>query len=248
MPSSATSAASTALWSAASSPISAGAISVRTFSTAFPTPLPEPGARIAVAELDRLELPGRGARRHGGAPDLARVDLDVDLDRRVAARIEDLPRADGCDPRAHRSISFAASKYRSCSSSGSSAKTRAVVVRQLLGALDPIGEAPRRRAQRELGVDVQPPRDVDRREQHVADLLEDVRDPARTSGAGSPALGERLLQLAQLVVEIGERPVRVRVLEVDRRRPALELARVEQRRQRLGDVVEDPFAPLVAPS
>ena len=121
-----------------------------------------------------------------------------------------------------------------------------VVVRQHLGALDPVGEAPRRRSQRELGVDVQPPRDVDRREQDVADLLEDVRVRLGL-GIRLACVRERRLQLAKLVVEIGERPVRVRVLEVDRRRAALELARVEQRGQRLGDVVEDPFAALVVP-
>ena len=57
------------------------AISPLTFSTARVTPLPPQLA--AVAQLDRLELAGRGARRHGGAadaPDASRLDLD----RRVA--------------------------------------------------------------------------------------------------------------------------------------------------------------------
>src|SRR5205807_3714516 len=37
----------------------------------------------------------------------------------------------------------------------------------------------------------------------------------------------------------------IRVLEPDALRPRLHLARVQQRRQPLWDVVEDPFAPLV---
>ncbi len=62
----------------------------------------------AVAELDRLELPGRGAGGHGGAAGGARLEPDVDLHGRVAARVEDLPRVDACD-RAH-SASLAWSK------------------------------------------------------------------------------------------------------------------------------------------
>src|SRR5205814_6816188 len=57
------------------------------------------------------------------APDLARLHLDLDLDRRVAARIEDLPGLERGDLGGQRIVSLAASKYRSCSSSGSSEKT-----------------------------------------------------------------------------------------------------------------------------
>jgi hypothetical protein len=57
---------------------------------------------------------------------------------------------------------------------------------------------------------------------------------------------ERLLELAQLVLQVGERPGRVGILELDRRRPPLQLPRVEQRRKRLGHVVEDPLPPFVA--
>jgi len=64
-------------------------------------------------------------------------------------------------------------------------------------------------------------------------------------GSRLPRRRDRLLQLAQLVVEIGERARRVGVLEVDRCRPTLELPRVEQGGQRLGDVVEDPLAALL---
>ncbi len=52
-------------------------------------------------------------------------------------------------------------------------------------------------------------------------------------------------QLTQLVLKIGERTVDVRILEADRLRALLELARVQQGRQRLGHVMEDAFAPLL---
>src|SRR5438105_9319906 len=64
-------------------------------------------------------------------------------------------------------------------------------------------------------------------------------------GLGLPRGVERLLQLAQLVFEIGERACRVRVLEVDRGRATLHLPREEQRGERLGNVVEDPGAALL---
>jgi hypothetical protein len=55
------------------------------------------GLRIAVAQLDRLVLARRGARRNGCAADQARLDLDVDLDGGVAARVENLAGANGGD-------------------------------------------------------------------------------------------------------------------------------------------------------
>ena len=63
----------------------------------------------AVAQLDRLVHPGRGARGNGGATAGARLELDVDLDGRVAARVEDLAAADGDDGGLH-SVSLARSK------------------------------------------------------------------------------------------------------------------------------------------
>ena len=51
----------------------------------------------AVAQLDRLELTRRGAGGNGGRPAGPRLQGDFDLDRRVAARVDDLPRVDGGD-------------------------------------------------------------------------------------------------------------------------------------------------------
>ncbi len=58
-------------------------------------------------------------------------------------------------------------------------------------------------------------------------------------------LGERLPQLSELIVEIGQSGGRVRILEVDCGGPPLELPCVQERRQRLGHVVEDPLALLL---
>ena len=57
----------------------------------------------AVAFLDRLMRPGRGARRHRRAPDRAAIHRDLDLDRRVAAAVEDLAGMNIGD-RAHRGL------------------------------------------------------------------------------------------------------------------------------------------------
>ena len=57
-------------------------------------------ALAAVAKLGRLELAGRCAGRDRGAAERAAVEPDVDLDRRVAPRVEDLPCVDLFD-RAH---------------------------------------------------------------------------------------------------------------------------------------------------
>src|SRR5262249_12806410 len=54
---------------------------------------------LAVAELDRLELTGRRARRDGGAADGPRVQRDVDLDGGIPARVEDLTSVHAGDPR-----------------------------------------------------------------------------------------------------------------------------------------------------
>jgi hypothetical protein len=64
--------------------------------------LPEVWA-VTVAKLDGLVSAGRGAGRDGGATPRARLERDVDLDRRITAGIEDLPRPDAGDGRRQRS-------------------------------------------------------------------------------------------------------------------------------------------------
>jgi len=53
--------------------------------------------RAAVAQLGRLELARRGAGGHRGAPLGAGAQHQVDLDGRVAARVEDLARMERLD-------------------------------------------------------------------------------------------------------------------------------------------------------
>src|SRR5690606_34895622 len=59
--------------------------------------LAEVAALVPVAQLERLVLAGRRARGHRRRADEGLVDLDVDLDRGVASRVQDLARDDAGD-------------------------------------------------------------------------------------------------------------------------------------------------------
>ena len=59
--------------------------------------------RVAVAHLHRLVRAGRGSRRDDGRAHRSVVQEEIDLDRRIAARVEDLPSDDILDQRGHRS-------------------------------------------------------------------------------------------------------------------------------------------------
>ena len=111
--------------------------------------------------------------------------------------------------------------------------------------LDTRDEAEAHGAQRELRVDVEPPRDVDRGEEDVAQLREDRRVRLRLGRGLAGRPGERLAKLRELGVEVGERSRRVRVLETDGGGAALHLPRVEEGRERLRHVVEDALALLL---
>ena len=63
------------------------------FCTAFQHALPAKVALIPVAQLEGLIDPGRRAARHRGPEQLVR--LQVDLDRRIAAAVDDLTGVDG---------------------------------------------------------------------------------------------------------------------------------------------------------
>ena len=73
-------------------PMSAGAITSRTLSTALRTPLPRIALRVAVAQLERLVLAGRCARRDDRAAEGTAVEPDLGLDGGVAARIQNFAR------------------------------------------------------------------------------------------------------------------------------------------------------------
>jgi hypothetical protein len=94
---------------------------------------------------------------------------------------------------------------------------------QLLGALDACPEAARSGSQRQLGVNVQPPPDVDHREEEVAELLEVARVGLDLGRLIPVELG---LQLGQLRLEIGQRAGQIGVLEPDVARATLHLARL----------------------
>src|SRR5207248_807988 len=64
---------------------------------------------VAVTQLDCLPLPGRRARGHGRPTDRARLERDFDLDGRIPARVEDLPRLHARDTTVHRPSPFAMS-------------------------------------------------------------------------------------------------------------------------------------------
>ena len=172
VPSSSISVPSSAAWSTASRPVTAVAISPLTLPTAWVTPLP-PYVRAAVAQLGGLELAGRGARRDGRAAGRAGAQGELDLDGRVASRVEDLAGVDAFDL-AHGSrvsVLFLESGLRVVGELASGFEVvpaRAVSLGETLGGLDarakPIGRGP----QRELRVDLQLARDVDGGEEQVA--------------------------------------------------------------------------------
>src|SRR5207249_6134743 len=62
--------------------------------------------RAAVAQLDGFVRARRRTGRHRRAPERPRLELDVDLARRVAARVDDLTAVDPDNP-AHAPRSFA---------------------------------------------------------------------------------------------------------------------------------------------
>ena len=119
----------------------------------------------------------------------------VDLDGRVAARVEHLPPA-----HARRSSLM---PVLLCSVVVGVLLVERELVQSLpsrprerLGGLDPRAEALRRRAQLELGIDVQLARHVHGREEHVAELGRDARIGS-VSGAGSASGSSRAARAAR---------------------------------------------------
>src|SRR5581483_5453828 len=235
---------SSASWSSASIPRTASRISPFAFATAFATPLPpygSPPSRSSTASCTPVDAPERTATRPT-APE----------SRRTSTSIVGLPR----ESRIWRAWTSAIRLLKAEDLLGF-VEVRVLLLErelapqlpiprgELLGLLDAGAEAVAHRAQRQLGVDVQPPRDVHRGEQHVAKLLEHVRVGLDLRLGLAARLCDRLLQLAELVLEVGERALQARVLEADGACAALHLPRVEQRRQARRDVVEHAAAPLL---
>src|SRR6185437_10142376 len=116
--------------------------------------------------------------------------------------------------------------------------TPVVAVRacELLGDLDAVPEALRGAPQLELRVDVEPARDVDGREQHVAELL-----------GSTLRRVEVVLQLPYLVLEVGESSFDRRVLEADSPCALLHLPGVQKRGERFRHVMEHTLPPFLLP-
>ena len=66
------------------------------------------------------------------------------------------------------------------------------------------------------------------------------------SGSGVAGAPQLLAQLVELLLEALDAGAEIGEREPGRRRPPLHLASIEQRRKRLGDVVEDAAAPFLA--
>src|SRR5512138_1570428 len=95
-----------------------------------------------------------------------------------------------------------------------------------------------RAAQRRLRIDPEVAADVDDAEQHVAELVGDLRLPR--------LIADFLAQLAELLVELVERAADVGPFESDQRRALAELVRASQRRQCQRYIVEHARARALA--
>src|SRR5262249_1541248 len=117
---------------------------------------------------------------------------------------------------------------------------------QTLGLLDAAHEAAGGHPQRHLPVDLRTARPLSRPPPRPAP--EPVARPRRSLPRGSrlpPPACTALVQPAELVVEAGHRARQLGILEPHRPRALLHLPSMQERRQRLRDVVEDPLASLL---
>src|SRR5947209_4620129 len=103
----------------------------------------------------------------------------------------------------------------------------------------PLAEPVRGRPQRQLGIDVKLARDGNQREERVPHLVEALLAPGPLApGLLAPALLHDLTQLADLLERLLHRAWGISEVEPSRGRPPLDLARVEQAGQVLGDLTE----------
>src|SRR3954452_3001111 len=249
VPSSSMRVRSSPAWSVASWPATASAISPLTFPTACVTPLPpygSPPSRSSVASNSPVEAP-LGTAARPAAPER----------RRSSTSTVGLPRLSRIWRAWTVSIWLTVVLFSRgrLAESGLGVEGELVLARhrgpvlarlggEVLGGLHAPAEARARRAQRKLGVDAQLARDVHRGEEHVADLVEQgVADLGRRARAGLGVIAggaDRVGQLGELCPGPGQRPLDPGEVEPGRRRPALDLARVQERRQVLRHVAEDP--------
>src|SRR6266536_4327698 len=245
------SARSSSSCSVASRPRTTSRSSPFAFATAFVTPLPpyaSPPSRSSTASWTPVEAPD-GMPARPTAPDSSTTSTStVGLPResriwRACTRATLLigqPPVGRSSAGLLREIEVAVLLVERQLAPGGSVRCR-----KLLGLLDARAEAVARRPEGELGIDVETARDVHGGEEHVSELLEHARVGLGLGRRLAAGRSDRLAQLAQLVVEIGERAADVRILEAHRLRALLHLACVENRRKGLRHVVEDLLAPFL---
>ena len=146
---------------------------------------------------------------------------------------------------AHRVASFALSKYAVLLEERELRQVRSVRRSDPLRLLDAPDEAAHRGPERELRVDVQVPREIDRREEDVSDLLEHPRVGLGLRELGPPPGRRRRGARAISSPRSSPRAIGARVVESDRRRTPSRLACVRERRQPLGERRGSPFTTLL---
>src|SRR5262249_10121694 len=129
---------------------------------------------------------------------------------------------------------------------GQCAEVASVAGRKPLRLLDPSDEPCRGSTKLQLGISIQAAGDVHRCEEKVAQLV-GLPPVGRELGRGLRPARQLNPELGQLVVEVRESARDVRVLEPDEGGAPLRLARQEESRKVLGDVVKDPLALLLGP-
>ena len=132
--------------------------------------------------------------------------------------------------RARRGRALASSHSTSISSSDASLGLDAALAEAALDVMEAVAEAVGGDAQLALGIDPEVARQIDDREQQVADLARELRSRCRRRSLG--------LDLVQLLAHLGERARAVGPVEAHRGRLLLDAIGRDQRRQALGLLAE----------
>ena len=232
--------------------------------------LPEPGV-AAVAELDRLVLPGRGAGRHERHAERTGLEADLDLHRRISPRVDDLT-AVHVNDRSHDFLLFDGPKTIEGSWAASAVPSpvrarssfAAWYQRSCASRSRPAHASPASSAScSACSTRATKRAEVDRRASSGSTFTKRAtlttvkrRSPTSAatagsgsvSGAGRPARPTSASSSSSSSSHLRDRPLETRPVVPGRSGPALHLPGVQESRKRRGDVVEDPLTALPAPS